>query len=405
MHVSIAPFVLLLVAGAALCLSLGCPSTPPPRGLSPSAPWRDGGLGCTGSPVADAGRWRLALPSPEADGVFDADLARDPSSARLWAAYSGVEGRNGSGYVSTHLAFSDDEGLTWCHAGIVNEATAVPYAAQPARVATDTAHWNHETPALVFDAAADEAERWRLVWHRYLYLVDAWPWTGDQRFEYGWLAQRTASTPEGLLLAPEQKLFSAGAYHEPRDVELWNAAGPGGTPKQRLDAPPDRPCLLAAEPSLEVIGQELFAVLFCASTVANHERDVLLLRLDRASDRFDHVGRLLSAADATRRDASFAYFNGADLVETAAGPRLLVTPVAAAHEYLGCLAFPVDVGTARVGEPTLDIKLSSAPGAFHAGACTFHRDSRLGVVVGEAYRSDVQFRLFATGLGFTATAP
>ena len=91
----------------------------------------------------------LELPNPEPNGVFDPNLARDPETGRLWMAYSGVSGPAGSGLVSTHLAYSDDDGTTWCHAGVVNQARDVPREEQPARVAGSNGHWNHEVAAIV----------------------------------------------------------------------------------------------------------------------------------------------------------------------------------------------------------------------------------------------------------------
>lgn len=61
---------------------------------------------------------------------------------------------------------------------------------------------------------------------------------------------------------------------------------------------------------------------------------------------------------------------------------------------LGCVRSPEADG------PTLELLRASESDVFLAGACTFHRDSRLGIVIGEAFRSGVQFRLFATGLDF-----
>jgi hypothetical protein len=339
---------------------------------------------------ADGGRLELTLPTAP-NGIYDPDLEVEPDGGALWMAYSGVDGPPGSGLVSTHLARSLDRGLTWCELGVVNQATRLVAAELPPGVAADGGHWNHETPAISYDPAAPASERWRLLWHRYLYanLPDG----GDGRlFEYGWVAERAAASAEALASAPEHKLLSTIAYHVTPAIEGWNNAAPGGLPRQNLSS--QLPCLGAAEPSLLARGGRLFLALFCFSSAT--QQDIVLLELNRATNRFDLRGRLLGAPEATQFNALLTTFNGADLVARGPEVRLLVSPVLQTL-YAGCLSYPVlDLNTATVAQtPTFGI--AQTAGVGQTGACTWHDQSVLGVISGDVLLSGVQFRLYGNG--------
>ncbi len=148
-------------------------------------------------------------------GIFDPSVTREPGSGRLWMSYSSIA--NSSYYqpalywgVSIRLAYSDDNGMTWKDSGAVVaaniEATVGPLTeAHPAGniVAGSQGIWQSETSSLVYDPSAPLSERWKLIWHQYLnanlvsYFVD-----------YGWLAMKMASTPQGLETATAIKLFA-----------------------------------------------------------------------------------------------------------------------------------------------------------------------------------------------------
>ena len=265
----------------------------------------------------------LELPNPEPNGVFDPNLARDPETGRLWMAYSGVSGPAGSGLVSTHLAYSDDDGTTWCHAGVVNQARDVPREEQPARVAGSNGHWNHEVAAIVNDPAAPAQARWRLVWHRYLHVADSDPATDDRRFEYGWIAQRTAASAEALLTAPETKLFAAAAYSALPEVEAYNDAVTGGRPLWRLDRDPDLAgCLAVTEPGVIASGGAFYVAMFCFR--AAEDQDIVLVRLTHGTGEWAYVGTLLTTRDAAAINPALVGFNAADIVTVGGTHRLLV---------------------------------------------------------------------------------
>lgn len=352
----------------------------------------DGGATCWRStPSTDGGRWALSLPTAP-NGVYDPDLEDQPDAGRLWMSYSGVDGPPGSGLVSTHLAWSDDHGVTWCELGVVNAATRVSGVDLPPGLDADAGHWNHETSALVNDPDAPPVERWKLVWHRYLYADK--PDGGEgRRFEYGWIAQRTATTPEGLLTAPETKLFSVLGYQATPEIQVFNDNAPGGSPRQYLPTIPALQCLVVTEPSLVEVGGDLYAALFCYQSAT--QQDVVLLKQNRTTRNYEYVGTLLGVAQAQAFNPALSNFNAPDLVKRGNELRLLVSPAAAL--YVGCLSYPVtDVTTATVAmTPTYG--LSATPGAAQTGACTYFDRTATGVLVGDVVETGVQFRLYATG--------
>lgn len=390
-----------LLAGC-LCLA-GCGSS---SGSPGAAGASDSGAGAVDGPecVAGSGPFprSLELPGAEPNGVFDANLARDPADGRLWMAYSGVTGPGGSGLVSTHLAYSDDDGVTWCHEGVVNSATRVPESEQPSEIAAAEGHWNHEVPALAYDPQAPADSRWTLVWHRYLHVADADPATDDRRFQYGWIAIRQAPSAEGLVTAPERKLFSSLAYHARPEVEAYNESVAGGSPEKRWDRDPDLgTCLVFTEPALLAADGRLYAALFCFRSADRQE--IVLVKRSHESGAWSYAGTLLSTADAVAIDPGLAGFNAPDLYAVDAMTRLIVSPTSGSA-YLGCLEYGLDLATGALldengdgPDATLAIPKNPDPDVFQTGACTYQQGMATGVVVGDTHLSGVQFRLVATG--------
>ncbi|MEM9696251.1 MAG: hypothetical protein AAGA56_27145 [Myxococcota bacterium] len=355
-----------------------------------------GGGGTADPPCIPAGSnlpRPLGLPAPDPNGIFDPDLVLEPETGRLWVSYSGIDGAPGAGKISTHLAYSDDAGQQWCFAGTINRSEDLPPGTlPPAFDANLRAHWSHETSALVFDPAAPPNRRWRVWWHRYLHVDD--PTTDeDRRFEYGWIAERIAATPEGLLSAPEQKLFSTAAYHADPNVQSYNDAAPGGAPRARLDRLPGiEACLVATEPALLAHEGQLYATVYCVTAPPAARTELLA----HDGDEWRHVGTLLDNADASELSPAFTGYNAADLVALENGPHVLITPTVN-EIYRGCAVFPVDLGTASVtGPPPIAfIPLGDEPDRFFGGACSYA--DALGIVYGEVQRGSPAFTLTASG--------
>ncbi|MEZ4461632.1 MAG: sialidase family protein [bacterium] len=342
---------------------------------------------------------RLSLPNSEPNGVFDPSLALDPNTQRLWMSYSGVTGPAGSGAVSTHLAYSDDRGQTWCDFGVVNASQPEPNP--PAAFAGRAAKWHHETSSIVYDPAADAQARWRLVWMQYLHIEDDDPATEDRHFEYGWIAQRTAATAEGLVSAPATKLFGGLPYYSP-GVEAYNEAVPGGSPAVRWDNDPTlQGCLVFAEPGLLAVESKLWMAVVCARSMS--DTSVELIELDHATNTWSARSTLLTPFNGAQINAAITGFNAPDLFTVGNTVHLLISPVVA--QYAGCLGYTVDTQTGLVVDldgngPDVIYGLEATEGALQTGACTYHEASELGVIYGDTLFSGVQFQLFATGTTF-----
>jgi hypothetical protein len=256
-------------------------------------------------------------------------------------------------------------------------------------------HWNHEVAAIAFDTGARPEARWRLLWHRYLLIEDSDPATDDRRFGYGWIAQRSAATAEGLRIAPETKLFSSAFYHATPEIEAYNDAVPGGTPERRFDRDPDLgSCLVFTEPGMIAAGGSLYVALFCYRQARS--QDIVLVRLDHATEEWSYVGTLLETRDAAAIDPALVGFNGADLFSVGNSHRLVVSPTAGSG-YLGCIEYAIDLAAAASLGPLRAVPKNPDPGVYQTGACTYDEHSPLGLIVGHTYLEGVQFRLEATG--------
>ncbi len=340
----------------------------------------------------------VSLPQPEPNGIFDPNLAYDPASGRLWVVYSGVDGKAGVARVSTHLAYSEDGGHTWCGGWRINAATNVSQSELPAGVSAVSAFWNNETPALVFDEFAPANERWRLVWHKYLLLDDGEPGTEDRHFEYGWIAQKKASNPEGLLDAPEEKLFSSLAYHSNPSIEEYNNAAEGGLPKKSWVGDPNLgSCIVFAEPGMLALDGKLYVAMYCYKSA--NQQDIVLVEFDHSTHQWQYVNTLLTVDDAHSLNSQLSNFNAADLVESDHGESLLLVSPAVNGTYVGCLAYRLNLadGTVSKSDPVVWIPKQDLPNLIQSGACTYQKQSFLGLVIGNTWLDGIQFRLKATG--------
>ena len=343
----------------------------------------------------------LEIPGSDLNGIYDPNLAWDPVSERLWLSYSSVNGDAGVGRISTHLGYSDDNGITWCFAGVANASADVSREDQPAAIAQDHAHWSHETSVIFYDADAPEEKQWNLVWHRYLHVEDNIAGNEDRHFEHGWIAIKSADSPMGLLDAAEEKLFSSIAYHFDPVIEAYNNAAPGGLPLRRFDSDPLlADCLAFAEPGISASDGHIYAALYCFRS--QEQQDIILVSLDHDTGIWSSVGTLLTTQDAQAIHPDLIGFNASEIYETDAGWRLMVSPMTG--PYLGCIEYGLDFETGTLidnngdgPDPLYSYEKNPDPQVFQSGACTYHRQSNTGLIVGDVYTTGVQFRLIATG--------
>lgn len=224
--------------------------------------------GCSGgSPVA-------AGPTPEritfagigAHGIFDPSIARDPATGRLWMSYSAVDPSptwpaNGN-VVSTHLAYSDDNGMTWTVSGsgeLINDYADVMLPLASPNDGT----WVNEVSQLIYDPNAVTGEEWKILWHHYLNIHNV------RHFEHGWIAMKAAGTPEGLATATEIKLFGGYLYDSANDTPAptgTTQSPVGGAPLIQLDTALNTElnnCLFS-EPGMYATNSALYVSLLCA---------------------------------------------------------------------------------------------------------------------------------------------
>lgn len=275
-----------------------------------------------------------------AHGVFDPSLEADGD--RLWMSYSAVEAPQTPACaagasstierVETRLAWSQDGGRTWKDAGRVNAAEGVCLP-EPERLGT----WVNEVSTLVRDETAPKAERWKLIWHRYLWARDSSQ--GNRRFDQSWIAVRAAATPGKLAAAPARKLFVGKAYDTRQDAS--------GRPAARLtDLHADlADCAVATEPGALGTPDGLYVALSCRALDAARSR-LVLLRLSRG--RWRYVGTAL--------DGKLSRAAGSEQPMTAGDPYLsgtkaflIATRVSTPNTYNGCAVFTLDLRTGKVG--------------------------------------------------------
>ena len=139
------------------------------------------------------------------NGVYDPSLEYGPDGIG-WMSYSAVKaGRNSR--VETRIARSDDNGATWRRVASVNYASPATATLPDGGVASGV--WWHETSTLVHNPG-DAGREWKLFYHRYL---SRQPHRGpnDRKFAAGWIALKTAPSPEGPW-SEETALFGAGPF-------------------------------------------------------------------------------------------------------------------------------------------------------------------------------------------------
>jgi hypothetical protein len=353
----------------------------------------------------------LNIPGVGTHGIFDASLAQDPASSRVWMSYSAINPSvmwptQNFDTVSTRLAYSDDQGATWTDSGsTVNDVLDVTLAL-PAPLNAGT--WHNEVSSLVYDPGASVNERWKLLWHHYLLI------NGDRRFEHGWISLKTASTPTQLASATEIKLFSGVGYDLGNNTAGGASGSPvGGPPAIALDTAisTDLNGCFFTEPGMLATSSALYVSMLCVKSPTDHR--IILLKCDSPCDlssapSWTYLGTALNDADA----ASFGFdqgFSAPNLVTSNGQNYLIVTPQSTTpfdSYYNGCRVFRfTDIDTASIqrtgGVPDIVATVNGDAGSFD-GACTYlPTASKAGVIYSQAFFGPTEkFRLFMSGTNF-----
>ncbi len=342
-------------------------------------------------------------------GIFDASLAQDPASSTIWMSYSAVNPSvmwptQNFDVVSTGLAYSNDQGLSWKDSGGIVNSTSDVNLALPAPSNAGT--WQSEVSSLVFDAAAPLNQRWKLIWHHYLNI------NNGRHFEHGWIALKMAASPAQLASAAEIKLFSGSIYDVGNNTAGGGSGSPlGGAPAIALSTALDshlNNCAVFTEPSLLATSSGLYLNLLCGA--APTDQRMIILKCANPCNpvlaaSWTYLGVALNNADAL----SFGFnegFSGGNLVSTSSGVYLLATPVSTAPFdgfYNGCVAFKfTNIDTASlqrsVGVPTTILKVNGDVGSFN-GACTYWPGAtQPGIIYDQLSSVGLKFRLMNSGV-------
>jgi len=343
----------------------------------------------------------INLPPGGDNGAYDPSVATDPMTGRVWMSYSRVEGQVGSGYVSTHLAYSDDGGATWNYSGLINQAEEVLPADRPSEFASAvSAHWNHEVSSIVYDSDAPSNERWRLIWHTYLHVDDGIAGNEDRKFTYGWIATRNASDPTLLASDTTKKLFSAMGYHISTDVESYNNSIDGGVPQVKLhELDPILSDVVAfSEPGMVSYNGDLYVSL---SAVTMTDGKVILIKIDHTSGDWNYISTLLSPSDAQALNSNWNRFSASDLFIKGTQAYLLASPVITLYE--GSMLFKLNLTTGEVeksgGIPNVIYTFEKTTDAIQTGVATYDTGlTQTGIIIGDAVWDTPQFRVYATGV-------
>jgi hypothetical protein len=346
----------------------------------------------------------INLPPSGDNGAYDPSVATDPMTGRVWMSYSRVEGQAGSGYVSTHLAYSDDGGATWNYSGLINQAEEVLPADRPSEFASAvSAHWNHEVSSIVYDPDAPSTERWRLIWHTYLHVDDGIAGNEDRKFIYGWIATRTASDPTLLASDTTKKLFSAMGYHISTDVESYNNSIDGGVPQVKLH---ELNSILSdvvafSEPGMVSYNGDLYVSL-SAETMTDGK--VILIKFDHTSIDWNYLSTLLSPSDAQTLNSNWNRFSASDLFIKGTQAYLLASPVITLYE--GSMLFKLNLTAGEVeksgGIPNVIYTFEKTTDAIQTGVATYDTGlTQTGIIIGDAVWDTPQFRVYSTGVANT----
>lgn len=350
---------------------------------------------------------QLHIPGFDSEGIFDPSMIKDPNSSTLWMSYTHVQHVPVSGttvrLLHIRLATSEDNGATWTDAGVqISESDVSPN--QPQEFRGLTAAWKQEVSRLMFDPGAPVEKRWKLAWHRYLWVND--PASSEKRkAQYGWIALKEASSPLALAQAPEQKLFVGKAYDLITDQAFTRSVL--GEPLIRLwqTHPELDECVAFTEPGLLAKADALYMSLIC---LTGFDGKVILVKLNHSNEAWSYVTTVMTASDAQLIDSSYINFSASEMFAVGDTDYLMVSPNALPNRlYNGCLIFRFeDFASGQLTDedndqlPDVVQRLQSHQGGINKGACAYAESStNSGIIIGEIFPVGLPFaRLYMTGV-------
>lgn len=324
-------------------------------------------------------------------GIFDPSITMHNNTA--WMTYSSVN-HTTDGWlypdqfiVSTRIASSQTEGVSWSDSGIEINAPTRAYINRPGYPTTGV--WHHEVSSITYDPYALPSERWRILWQHYL-LLKKTDNAHERSYSDGWIAFKAAATPLGLAQSTEVKLFTTRLYQTVNNDFNGATGSPvGGEPVSPISeqVPALSNCLILTEPALLPTAARLYVALLCIDNprgiapedIVRSELNnrIILLSCDqpcRMSDQlsnWQYIGDLLSKPHATQLGEY--NFSAPNLMQMNGKTYLTVSAVENDGEtYRGCYTFAVsDLNNAFVNVSQPLRSIIGAPGRFN-GACASH---------------------------------
>jgi hypothetical protein len=319
-------------------------------------------------------------------GIFDPSLTKDPSSQRIWMSYSEV---NDYAYnalnhaINTRLAYSDNHGEDWTDSGtVINQSDPL------GPVAPDNfKNWAYEVSSICYDPGAPIAERWKLMFHRYLC------YNSDRLFQFGWIGIRTASSPDGVWSA-ERKLFSGSLYDNVVDPIL-------GAPEVKLDKLHTdlNGCLAFSEPGLLATDTALYCTMLGAEGSSTSGR-IILLKYPHSAGVWGYCGTfILNCTDGPL--LGYDGFSAPSLFKKDNKYYLMVTPQKA-DKYLGTFIFEItDLDNAVIkrnsGVPVIVKSITGRPGGHNGAAGYIPESYASGIIYSDVMIvAPLDFRIYAS---------
>lgn len=314
---------------------------------------------------------------PVANGFFDPSIEIDPETGIAWLAYSNVYGNDPAWgpHVESHLARSDDGGVTWIYETKLNEST-------PGSIVLDgqvvPGYWNFEVPSLVYDAS-DVGKEWKLMVHQIFRRGGIDPFLEMSTVpSHSWLELHEAPSPTGPFTLVSR--FGAGPL-PPLQYPIDQAWNP-------LDASLAS-SLVYSEPGLIAANDKLYLSISALSQAAptRFVGQVVLLVSDDHGATWSFEGPLLTTTDAEAM--GFEDFGGSALVRQNGLFFLLVSPGTVAIPRSGTAIFQiVDLEGAELlevgGLPLMldQVALTPLPGSSRfGGQGTYHEDAAAGGIL------------------------
>jgi hypothetical protein len=331
------------------------------------------------------------------NGIFDPS-PRGNGTSTLWMSFSTVEpSANDANLteVRTRIASSTDGGVTWADAGVDPNNNSAPDFQIPS-MGNAWASWHYEVSSLLYDPYdADASRRWKMLWHRMLYVNIGGASVPSP--ENSWIGLSTAAAPDGTW-STERKLF-AGSGYTPASADAFI-----GAPEMQLDALHSalNGCAAFTETSMQAKPDGIYVSLQCAGASGK----IVGVKCDRSFSTCSYLGDFLSNSEAAQFSQGSQALNGfaaSELVTVGGNDYLIVTPYEPpADTYRGCLVFRIsDLSTATLvrsgGIPTLVKRLSGSSGSFN-GACGYDPTATgSGIIYSEYYGSGTpNFRMYAS---------